>query len=285
MADFKTPTETELVDIIKTNCEVPGNTNIDQETFDKFLDNTTDINTDGPTWANWDNLLDYIKLNLGTSVNNIEFTDQEIIDIITNHVLPVFSRYDPYIRYYMMFEHFNVISRSPLLVYQIKNFPYKILRVNRLIRKPTVLDMTQYYNLQQTSGDLTDMLIAQNSFSMSKDFISKDTWVFRAPDKIHFVRGSNNYGSVLDFIVELECVHKDPSTVTPDLYQYLEELALAHVFIYIGRIRSKFQTFNTPQSQVDVNAQEILQEGLQLKEKVLQELDDLPPDTYIYFLN
>jgi len=277
-------TETELVDNItriEDDCA-----NLDQ--FDTFIDdieNNIEDSSFSITWSNWENILSYIKLHLGSSVNNIELTDEEIIEIINEHVLPEFSRYVPLIRYYVMYEFENIISRSPALVFQFKNFKYKILNVNRLIRKPSVLDITQYYNLQQTSGDLTDMLIAQNSFSMSKDFVSQDTWKFFAPDKLQLIRGSNNYGSVLDFIVELNCIHKDPSTVDPDMYPYLRDLSLATVFITIGRIRKKFSNFNTPQAQIDINADEILQEGTQLREKVIQDLDDLPPDNYIYFLN
>jgi hypothetical protein len=281
MADI---TETDLVNNltkIEEEC-----INLDQ--FDTFVDdieNNIDESNFSITWSNWGNLLSYIKLQLGSSVNNIEFTDEEIIGIIDEHVLPEFSRYVPLIRYYVMYESENIISRSPALVFQFKNFKYKIMNVNKLIRKPSVMDITQYYNLQQTSGDLTDMLIAQNSFSMSKDFVSQDTWKFFAPDKLQMVRGSNNYGSVMDFIVELNCIHKDPSTVDPDVYHLLRDLALATIFISIGRIRKKFSSFNTPQSQVDINADEIFQEGIQLREKIIQELDDLPPDNYIYFLN
>jgi hypothetical protein len=277
-------TETELVDNINRIEDECANL----EQFDTFVDdieNNIEDSSFSITWSNWENLLSYIKLHLGSTVNNIELTDEEIIEIINEHVLPEFSRYVPLIRYYVMYEYENIVSRNPALVFQFKNFKYKIMNVNRLIRKPSVMDITQYYNLQQTSGDLTDMLIAQNSFSMSKDFISQDTWKFFAPDKLQMVRGSNNYGSVLDFIVELNCIHKDPSTVDPDVYPYLRDLSLAMVFIAIGRIRKKFSNFNTPQAQIDINADEMLQEGNQLREKVIQELEELPPESYIWFLN
>jgi len=271
--------ETDLVNNINTiekEC-------INLDKFDDFVEE--DDSNFSITWSNWDNLLSYIKLNLGSTVNNVEFSDEEIIGMIEEHVLPEFSRYIPLQRYYIMYEFENIISRSPALVFQFKNFKYKILNVNRLIRKPTVLDITQYYNLQQTSGDLTDMLIAQNAFSMNKDFVSQDTWKFFAPDKLQVIRGSNNYGSVMDFIVDVNCIHKDPSTVDPDVYHFLRDLALSTVFINIGRIRKKFSSFNTPQSQVDVNADEIFQEGMQLREKTIQDLEELPPDNYVWFIN
>jgi len=272
--------ETDLVNNITT--VEKEYVNLDK--FDDFAEEEKDSDF-SITWSNWDNLLSYIKLNLGSTVNNVEFSDEEIIGMIEEHVLPEFSRYVPLQRYYIMYEFRNIISRSPALVFQFKNFKYKILHVNRLIRKPTVLDITQYYNLQQTSGDLTDMLIAQNAFSMMQDFVSQDTWKFFAPDKLQIIRGSNNYGSVMDFIVDVGCVHKDPSTVDPDLYTLLRDLSLSTVFINIGRIRKKFSSFNTPQSQVDVNADEIFQEGMQLREKTIQELEELPPENYLWFIN
>jgi hypothetical protein len=283
-------TETDLVNNININSGNPDILNqcsASGETFDTFIDSVENDpdNSFSITWSNWDNLLSYIKLHLGSSVNNIEFTDEEIINIIDEHVLPEFSKYNPLLRYYVMYEFQNIISRSPALVFQFKNFKYKILNVNRLIRKPTVMDITQYYNLQQTSGDLTDMLIAQNSFSATKDFISQDTWRFFSPDKLQMVRGSNNYGSAMDFICELNCVHKDPSTIDPDQYNLFRDLSLATVFIAIGRIRKKFNSFNTPQSTIDINADEIFQEGMQLRDKTIQELEDLPPDNYVYFIN
>jgi len=269
-------TETDLVNNIEDNCI----------NFDDFQINDLEQKfSESISWSTWDNLLSYIKLNLGSTVNNIEFKDEEIIEIIEEHVLPEFSKYLPLLRYYKITEIDNLISDTPVLTFEFKNFNYKILNVHRLIRKPTVMDITQEYNLQQTSGDLTDMLIAQNSFSATQDFVSKDTWKFIAPNKLQIIRGSSNYGSVMDFICELNCMHKDPSTIEADQYNLLRDLALGTIFIFIGRIRNKFSSFNTPQSTVDINAGEMLQEGIALRDKVIQELEELPPENYVYFLN
>ena len=44
---------------------------------------------------NWNNVLSYIKLNLGSPLNLIEMSDDEIIENLKEHVLPVFSQYCP----------------------------------------------------------------------------------------------------------------------------------------------------------------------------------------------
>lgn len=243
------------------------------------------LTSSAETWSNWDNLLSYIKLNFGATVNAMEFSDENLIEIISEHVLPEFSKYIPLQKYYIMTEIENVVTNIPMLTYEFLNFDYKILRVNSIVRKPSTLDLSQFYNIQSNGGDITNFLMTMNTVQMASDVVAVDTWQFRAPNKIEMVLGSNNYGTSRDFICIIDCVHKDPSTVDPDQYPLLRDLSLANILIYIGRIRTKFQSFNTPQAQIDVPAQEMLQEGLQLKEKVLQELNDLPPNSYIWWLN
>ena len=43
----------------------------------------------------WNNLLEYIKLELGVPVNLLEISDDDIIKYIKNHALPEFSQYVP----------------------------------------------------------------------------------------------------------------------------------------------------------------------------------------------
>ncbi len=44
---------------------------------------------------NWNNILNYVKLNLGAPLNLIEMSDDEIIENLKDQVLPVFSQYCP----------------------------------------------------------------------------------------------------------------------------------------------------------------------------------------------
>jgi hypothetical protein len=250
-----------------------------------YLSSKDNILNSVPTWSNWDNLLSYIKLNFGTIVNAMEYSDEDLIEIISEHVMPEFSKYLPLVRYYVLTESENLVSNTPVHTFEFKNFDYKILRINQVVRKPSTLDLSQFYNIQANGGDITNFLMTMNTVSMAADVVAIDTWTYRAPKYIELISGSNNYGTSKNFIAVLDCVHKDPGTVDPDQYHLLRDLALANIMIFIGRIRTKFQSFNTPHAQVDIPAQELLQEGQQLKADIIQQLNDLPPDNYIWFIN
>jgi hypothetical protein len=238
-----------------------------------------------PVWQSWENLIDYIKGELGAPVLNIELSDDDIMNIIKKHVLPLYSRYDPLIMYYLLFEQTNCIQQEPTKIYQIKNFPYAIMRVDEIIAKPNLIDWNQNISVALYSGDITNLLGTNYMIQSKLEVLAQDTFRFIPPDKIELIKSNNSIWIYDDFIAKLACIHDNPSTVNPDLYEYLKQLALAEIMIRLGRIRTKFQSFQTPAGQIDLTAQELLQEGQQLRQQILQELDRLPPDHYMYFLN
>jgi len=237
------------------------------------------------TWQNWNNLIDWIKLQMGAPVLKLELTDDDLIDLIKNHTLPEFSRYLPLYRYYFMTEEENCIQFEPTKLYQIKNFPFKILKIDSIIAKPNILDLNQNTSVALYSGDITNLL-GSNYMNQAKTVVlADDTWTFIAPDKIELIKSNNSVWIYDDFIAKLACIHEDPSTIDPDLYPFLRDLALADTMIIIGRIRTKFRQFNTPAGAVEMPSQELIQEGQQLKQQTLEKLDRLPPDHYLYFLD
>ena len=238
-----------------------------------------------PVWQSWENLIDYIKGELGAPVLNIELNDDDILNIIKKHVLPLFSRYDPLMMYYTMFQETNCIQYEPTLIYQVKDFPYAIMRIDSIISKPNLIDWNQNVSVALYSGDITNLLGTNYMLQSKLEVIAQDTYKFLPPDKIELIKSNNSMWIYDDFIVKFACVHDNPSTVNPDLYEYLKQLALARVMIRLGRIRTKFQSFQTPAGQVDLTAQELIQEGQQLHERVIQDLDRIPPDHYLHFLN
>jgi hypothetical protein len=236
-------------------------------------------------WQSWDNLIDFIKGQLGAPVLNIELNDDDILNIIKKHIIPIYSRYDPLLMYYLMFEETNCIKNGPTKIYQIKDFPYAIMRVDDIIPKPGFTDLNQSLNTALYSGDITNFL-GSNYVNQSKlEVLAQDTYRFLPPDKIELIKANNSTWLYNDFILKLGCVHDNPSTVNPDMYEYLKQLSLAEIMIRLGRIRTKFQSFQTPAGQIDLTSQELLQEGQQLKKEILQELDRMPPDHFLAFLN
>jgi len=237
------------------------------------------------TWQNWNNLLDYIKLGFGADVQQIEFDDNRIIEIIKNHVMPRFSRYVPLMRYYYLTEAENLIQSDPSKIYEIKNFPYQIIKVDKVISKANYFDISQFYNVAINGQDITDFLAGNNILQSQSMVMADDTWRFFSPNRLEIIKGANTVQISDDFILELLCVHDDPQTIDPDMYEYFRDLALGEIMIYIARIRSKFSNFNTPFGNVEVNADQLKQEGEQLKNDIIQKLEHLPPDHYVYFIN
>jgi len=237
------------------------------------------------TWQNWDNLIDYIKLNLGAPALALEFKDEDLLKILKNHSLPEFSRYIPLMKYYMLTEAENCIRTEPTKIYQIKNFPFKIIKVDEIISKPNMFDLAQTASTALYSGDVTNLLGSNYMLQSKTTVIADDTWTFMAPDKIELIKSYDSLWTYDDFIAKLACIHNDPTTIDPDMYVYLRDLALADIMIYIGRIRTKYQSFNTPVGQIDMPAQELVQEGNQLKREIKDKLERIPPDHYVYFLN
>jgi len=239
------------------------------------------------SWQNYENIIDYIKLNLGASTNAFEFSDDEILDIICAHTLPEFSKYNPLIRYYRMTYEDNLISENPTHIYQFKNFNYKIFKINLVIPKSSVSDMNmQYAWASRDIGDVTNYLMNMNYLDMQQIAVAPHTWRFFPPDKIEITRATQSLQSFLDdFIAEVACIHNDPSTINPDVYSYFRDLSLADIMIFIGRLRSKFENFVSPYGEISVNARSLLEEGTQLREKTLESLKNLPPDDFLFFLN
>lgn len=239
------------------------------------------------SWQNYANLIDYIKLNLGAATNPFEFTDEEMADIICEHTLPLYSKYDPLIRYYRMLQSENLVTENPTMVYQFKNFNYKIMKVNNVIPSSNMEDLNMMYSqaLRTNMQDVTEFLMNMNYMHMSNIAVAPHTWRFFAPDKIEITKTTDTITFSNDFIVDVACVHPDPTTVDPDLYAYLRDLALADIMVFIGRIRTKFENFSTPYGDVQVAARSWVDEGNQLRRDTIESLKNLPPDDFIFFLN
>lgn len=242
------------------------------------------MNENCDVWADWDNLIQYVKLNLGADNQQFEYSDEQILEIIQEHTLPEFSRYSPKERYFRIGEE-ELISQHPTLMYQFKDCG-KIIKIQEVIPtgNMTASDQIQIQS-QNLGGDITDYLLSVNMLHMSQIAQAPSTWSFRAPDKILIQKSDANLSYSRGFIIKLGLVHTDPTTVDPDGYEYLKELSLADIMIYIGRLRSKFKDLSTPYGQIQNNSDELLQEGKQLKQETVEALRTRPPDDFIFFLN
>ena len=76
--------------------------------------------------------------------------------------------------------------------------------------------------------------------------------------------------------IEYERTH-DPelTTLPPDLEDDFIELCISMTFMLIGRIRKKFQTIQTPFGEIQLNADDIYQEGKERYDTLIQRFQDM----------
>lgn len=229
----------------------------------------------------WDNVIDYIKLNLGADVQKLEFNDDRLIEIIKEQSLAEYSAYESYTTYYTL-TTLHLISESPFLIYEIgDDFPYRILELKRRI------DQTFDYGDMLTvpsAANIVDNLIRANYLDMSRITRAEHSMRFDPPNRIMVIEPSINYEYQRDFILELGVVHESPLTIHPGTYDLFKNLALGDIMIFLAKIRNKFNNFGSPFGQINLDADQLLQEGKEIKGLAIQELKRNPPDQYIWNL-
>lgn len=230
-------------------------------------------------WQTWENVLNFIKLNLGADVQKLEFSDDRIIEIIKEHSLMEFSMFESYTRYYKM-TSLHIISESPFLIYEFKeDFPYKILELRRRIDQ--VFNYGDMLTIP-TSANLVDTLVRQNYLDMSSITRADNSIVFDPPNRIRVFEPSINTEYQREFIIEVGVAHDSPLTISPGVYDLFRDLALGDIMIFLAKIRTKFNNFNTPFGTVTLDAEQLLQEGKDIKARVIQELKTCPPEQILY---
>jgi len=228
----------------------------------------------------WNNVLEYIKLELGVPVNLLEMSDEDIIKYIKNHVLPEFSQYVPAFKFKVITENNRIImDAGPMYAYKIpKDENDQIIDIYDVYYSATgsiTSDMLNNYMLNTV--DVINTVILNEFNDLVSSLKSRQTWDFKAPDLLYFDKELPN-GSAL---VVYNIVHQTLDTIRPDMYRYFKKYCAGYVKVWLARFRSKFESLATPVGQLSINWQQLLQEGKQDIQEVYQILETIPPDHLI----
>lgn len=128
----------------------------------------------------WNNIIDYIKLNLGAPLNLIEISDSNMVEILKEHVLPVFSQYHPHRKWVLMGPNDMITPEKPgqpLYRYRIpheKDEP--IIDILEVIFS-SYTTLTQEYGLvpYNTLGAI-DQVIANSYIDAVRSISVHNTW-------------------------------------------------------------------------------------------------------------
>ncbi len=228
----------------------------------------------------WNNILSYIKINLGVPINLLEISDEELIDNLRNHVLTLFSQYAPAKAFAFITESNRInssTSGSPRYMYKIP-VPEGTYIVDVLEAYPTkeisIVDM--YGGALISAQAAMDLVISNTYIDAVRSLQTRNTWEFLPPDIMIFDKETTAC------VVVYNTPHTVLNTIRPDLYQKaFKPLCLGHTKLWIASMRSKFENLATPFGPLNLNYAELKTEGQTLIDNATAVLDTIPPDILI----
>jgi len=216
----------------------------------------------------WNNVLSYIKMNLGAPLNMIELSDNDIIEYLQEHVLPEFSTYAPK-RKFLLLQNSDLVDNK-IWKYRLNTDDYIINIIDVFI-----------YRGGSRGENLLDMLAKEELLSALDSIRESISWKFESPNYLIFF--DDRIQIYLPCIVQYGTVYDNLSEIPADLYIWFKKLALAEIKIILGNMRTKYQ-LSTPFGQVTINGIELKQEGMQEKEAIINQLQtNIPPPTLVKF--
>lgn len=235
--------------------------------------------TDSQPAQHWNNILSYIKINLGVPINLLEIPDDELILNLRDHILSAFSQYAP-AKAYAFITGANQINGglgSPRYMYKMP-VPEGTYIIDILEAMPTkevsVVDM--YGGAIINAQAAMDLVISNAYIDAVRSMQTRQTWEFVPPNIMIFDKEINSC------VVIYNHPHITLDTIRPDLYhRAFKPMCLGHTKIWIASMRSKFENLATPFGALNLNYDKLQTEGQTLIDNAQAVLDTIPPDLLI----
>lgn len=186
--------------------------------------------------------LRYLNRMLGTIVQELELTEEEMMRVVFQESLPTFSKYFPY-RYRTQVTTKDALDPKYPNIYRIPNDDrLEILKVHDI----------WVSNMNQFGGNLLPVVAEPFAMQELNDYLSmtvaRPTFEFRSPNLLTIrPKLINNEGAM----VELAAVHpQHMKTIPMQLRDEFLRLCLDDVLLSLYPIRHRFENFNTPYGQL-----------------------------------
>lgn len=188
-------------------------------------------------------VLQYIQLNLGASLQVLEISEEDIMNIVKTQTLPTFSIYYP------NYELVEIIPKRDKVPNRFNTFYIKtdseILGVSKVLAENYMGNSglpLAYYD--------SDPINRQMTADIASMFLQPITFQYETPNIISIYPKTQLLGS---FIVQIKTVHPDHLATVPFAYrnEFLE-CALYDVRIALYPIRQRFTTINTTFGNIEL---------------------------------
>lgn len=236
-------------------------------------------------FQNWNNILGYIKSNLGENINFIELSDDYIINYLKNQTLPECSRFIPG-KIWATINDSNLIEidhnyNENTYRIPINEDDYKIINVQEVYygvssRGNQIFGYSNYVFLDPRDATMSNVF---------NDMISKltptQTYIFIPPNVIKF--GLNLAQN--NIIMELNVVHFRLDKIPHDSYNnYFKKKALKDVIDLIISNRSKYSRVQSPFGEIELNIDFLRDKKQELNDQIREVEEWDPPEKLIEFL-
>lgn len=231
---------------------------------------------------NWNNIISYIKSQIG-SINQLEISDDELINHLREHTLPELSIFSSAKLWVLITDdnRTEVSLENPDITLDEDTYTIplpedtEIISVeNAYFRKGTSGGSVfeDYPYMYQT--DPRDVVM-NNAMSTMLDYLNTVQYYhFLPPNQIIF---GNALGSGV--ILELHTYHVKPETIKRDIYTNLfRKMAVYDIIEMIIANRSKFQQLSSPFGEVNLNIDFLERKRDRLEQQIESYKDYLPPE-------
>ena len=210
-----------------------------QQLFNLFVsENTMD------TGQSWDNILSFVKIKLGANVRALEYTDDEIVSHLKEHILTEFSSYYP-ASTFLTVKHRddNVPGLEDHYYLRVKG-DVKIFSVVRNYNT----NLSQLFNIDFTV--MTDP-IASHMFDEQLAYYCVPTFIEFVPPNM--VKISNSHIIQKDFTAKIQINHTSPVTSRSGLYSVFKDICLGEIADIILANREVFSSVRNSMVELNLN--------------------------------
>lgn len=242
---------------------------------------------------NWNNLLRYVKRKVGSPLNFLELSDEDIYDIVIEDVLPSLSQYiGKPVWFKLGSQHIKPGTNTSENYYTSERYIIPLPKEMAIVEVIEVY-WNQYgqagsnHELGMAQGyismlDPRDTVMANTFIDMVKSFDIVPTFRFIPPREILFDTSLKGK----DIIIECKAEHSDLSTMPSDIYfEILRPMVHSEVLDAIVAMRKKYKSIATPFGQIELNWEELKSESDQIRSTIQEKLDSLPPEILISFID
>lgn len=225
---------------------------------------------------NWNNIINYVKANLGTKHSSIEITDDEFVNYFKEQTLSYFSQIIP-LQYWTLLTNANIVATPAMF----SEYTYKIDLPEDII----LIDVESVYISDRNSLETMSAIgspadtVMNNTFNDMVQFLSTvNDYQFIKPYYLRFSESVN----ISTFIIELNIEHTSPATIPGDMYHKLfKSMCLLDAFELVLNNRNKYNNLTTPFGQIELNIDYIQQRIQEIRQKNEDMIEQLPHREYL----